>query len=115
MLARFIFFGLLHGWVAIMGPYSASVAGDKRQTEVIGMVIAAGTGMQLVGPAIAGWTYALVPNFPALVPSLLGSCLGCMAICLFGLLRFRDKKSAKSEENLPEGPTTTTKQSITQL
>ena len=115
MLVRFIFFGLLHGWVAIMGPYSASVAGDKRQTEVIGMVIAAGTGMQLVGPAIAGWTYALVPNFPALVPSLLGSCLGFLAIGLFCLLRFQDKKAAKWEANLPDGPTTTTKRSITQM
>ena len=32
-------------------------------------------GMQLIGPAISGWTYALIPDFPALVPSLLGSCL----------------------------------------
>eukprot|EP00435_Cladocopium_sp_Y103_P023248 s1346_g5.t1 len=116
MLVRFIFFGLIHGWVAIMGPYSASVAGDKRQTEVIGMVIAAGTGMQLVGPAISGWTYGLVPNFPALVPSLLGSCLAFLAICLFCLLHFRDKKAAKSEQSLPEGPATTaTKQPITQM
>ena len=35
MLVRFMFFGLTHGWVAIMGPYCASVAGDKRQQDVI--------------------------------------------------------------------------------
>eukprot|EP00438_Fugacium_kawagutii_P005487 Skav209955 [mRNA] locus=scaffold2335:1802:2743:- [translate_table: standard] len=83
MLVRFIFFGLTHGWVAIMGPYAASIAGDKRQQEVIGMIIAAGTGMQLVGPAISGWTYGLVPRFPALIPSLVGSCLASLAICFF--------------------------------
>ena len=116
MLARSIFFGLLNGWPAIFGPYCASIAGEKRQTEVIGIVIAAGNGMQLVGPAISGWTYALIPDFPALVPSLLGSCLASLALCLFCLLHFRDKKAPKLVKNLPEGSATTaTKQSITQM
>lgn len=72
--------------------------------------------MQLIGPAISGWTYALIPDFPALVPSLLGSCLASLALCLFCLLHFRDKKAPKSVKNLPEGSATTaTKQSITQM
>ena len=115
MLVRFIFFGLTHGWVAIMGPYCASVAGDQRQTEVIGMVLAAGTGMQLVGPAISGWTYALVPEFPALVPSLLGSCLALLAACLFGLLHFRDKKTAAKSEISHAVATTAPRQSIRRI
>ena len=101
MLVRFMFFGLLHGWVAIMGPYCASVAGDKRQQDVIGIVIAAGTGMQLVGPAISGWTYDLVPSFPALVPSLLGASLGLVSVSLFCLLRLRDKKAKAQAEAEP--------------
>eukprot|EP00438_Fugacium_kawagutii_P006019 Skav206677 [mRNA] locus=scaffold1895:95493:96644:- [translate_table: standard] len=98
MLVRFTFFGLTHGWVAIMGPYSASIAGDKRQQDVISMVIAAGTGMQLIGPAISGWTYGLVPGFPALIPSLLGSCLASLAMCLFCGLQLRDRKAFWSHQ-----------------
>ena len=113
MLTRFIFFGLLHGWVAIMGPYSASVAGDKRQAEVIGMVLASGTGMQLVGPAISGWTYALIPKFPGLVPSLLGSCLAFLAAGLFFLqLREKKVKEENSQDSGSETGVTDTKQSI---
>ncbi|CAE7351736.1 ZIFL1 [Symbiodinium necroappetens] len=95
MLVRFMFFGLTHGWVAIMGPYCASVAGDKRQQDVIGMVIAVGTGMQLVGPAVSGWTYALVPSFPALVPSLLGALLALVSISLYSVLHCRATTSSK--------------------
>jgi len=118
MLVRSIFFGVLNGWAAVFGPYCATVAGEKRQAEVIGMVIAAGNGMQLVGPAVSGWTYQLIPEFPALAPSMIGSCLASLAFCLFCLLHFRDKKTSKSVKNLPEGSegsATATKRSITQL
>ena len=33
----------LNGWPAIYGPIAASVAGDDRQTDVIGMLLAAGS------------------------------------------------------------------------
>ncbi|CAE7361907.1 ZIFL2 [Symbiodinium sp. CCMP2456] len=104
MLVRFMFFGLTHGWVAIMGPYCASVAGDKRQQDVIGIVIAVGTGVQLVGPAVSGWTYALVPSFPALVPSLLGALLALVSISLYSLLHCRAKGAwGRSEISQNEG------------
>ena len=123
MLVRFMFFGLTHGWVAIMGPYCASVAGDKRQQDVIGMVIAVGTGMQLVGPAVSGWTYGLVPSFPALVPSLLGALLALVSISLYSLLHCRAgpaparaKSSDPSEQNEERASareeTTTSKRSM---
>ena len=107
MLVRFAFFGLGHGWVAIMGPYSASIGGDTRQQEVIGMVLAAGTGMQLVGPAISGMTYNLLPSFPALVPSLLGSCLAVVSGSLFLCLKTRAPQAvseAESSQDEAEGP-----------
>lgn len=119
MLVRFIFFGLGHGWVAIMGPYSASIGGDTRQQEVIGMVLAAGTGMQLVGPAISGLTYDLLPSFPALVPSLLGSCLalvsGSLFLCQLKAKRPGPTSEGESSQDEAPGPEARSRSSIGEM
>ena len=51
MSVRFVFFGLLNGWLVLQGPCAIAVAGRERQTDVLGLIFAAGSGMQLVGPA----------------------------------------------------------------
>ena len=83
MTVRFVFFGLLNGWLVLQGPCAIAVAGRERQTDVLGLIFAAGSGMQLVGPAVGGWTYGIVEQFPALLPSLIGCALGIMALILF--------------------------------
>ncbi|CAK9089983.1 Probable peptide/nitrate transporter At3g43790 (Protein ZINC INDUCED FACILITATOR-LIKE 2) [Durusdinium trenchii] len=75
MGVRFLFLGVLNGWPALFGPCAAACAGDHRQTEVLGFILAAGSGMQLVGPSIGGWTYGWVPSFPAVLPSTIGCVL----------------------------------------
>jgi len=83
MCVRFIFFGLLNGWPVLMGPCAAAAAGDTRQTEVLGLIIAASSGTQLVGPGLGGWTYGWVPKYPAIVPSSIGCVLTVATFVLF--------------------------------
>eukprot|EP00913_Durusdinium_trenchii_P019405 g18243.t1 len=83
MGVRFLFLGVLNGWPALFGPCAAACAGDHRQTEVLGFILAAGSGMQLVGPSIGGWTYGWVPSFPAVLPSTIGCVLTVVALALF--------------------------------
>ncbi|CAK9064924.1 Protein ZINC INDUCED FACILITATOR-LIKE 1 (Protein ZIF-LIKE 1) [Durusdinium trenchii] len=83
MSVRFLFFGLLNGWLVLQGPCALAVAGPQRQTDVLGFIFAAGSGMQLVGPAVGGWTYGLLEEFPALIPSLIGCALALVAVVLF--------------------------------
>ncbi|CAE7246745.1 ZIFL1 [Symbiodinium sp. CCMP2592] len=83
MIVRFIFFGLLNGWLVLTGPCAVAAVGRERQTELLGLIFAAGCGMQLIGPAIGGWTYGLVEEFPALLPSLVGCALSILALVLF--------------------------------
>ena len=83
MAVRFIFFGLLNGWLVLTGPCAVAAAGRERQTELLGLIFAAGCGMQLIGPAVGGWTYGLVEDFPALLPSLVGCALSILALVLF--------------------------------
>jgi len=80
LASRFVCLGLGNGWVAIFGPLSAEAAGDAMQTRVTGIVMGAGSFVQLVGPALGGWTYGAVPEFPAAVPSMLGTLLACIAM-----------------------------------
>ena len=76
-----------------------AAAGRERQTDVLGLIFAAGSGMQLVGPAVGGWTYGIVEDFPALLPSLVGCALGVIALVLFMVVH---KAFARSdEENEP--------------
>ena len=41
----------------------------------VAVIFAFGNLMQLVGPFVGGYTYALVPEYPALIPSLIGIAL----------------------------------------
>ena len=72
-----------NGWPVLMGICAASVAGEARQTQVLGLIFATGSGTQLVGPAVGGWTYGAVRSFPALVPSAIGCGLVLLALALF--------------------------------
>ena len=99
MSVRFIFFGLLNGWLVLQGPCAVAAAGRERQTDVLGLIFAAGSGMQLVGPAVGGWTYGIVEEFPALLPSLVGCALGLIALVLFLAVH---KAFSKSEDEPAE-------------
>ena len=83
MAIRFLCFGLLNGWSALLAVCAAQVAGEARQAEVLGLIIASGSGTQLVGPAVGGWTYGAVRSFPALVPSAIGCGLVLVAALLW--------------------------------
>eukprot|EP00438_Fugacium_kawagutii_P001554 Skav232570 [mRNA] locus=scaffold1594:201548:202882:+ [translate_table: standard] len=98
MSVRFIFFGLLNGWLVLLGPCALSVAGRERQTEVLGVIFAAGCGMQLIGPAVGGWTYGIVEDFPALLPSLIGCSLTMLALVLLVLVRKAFSQEPTTEE-----------------
>eukprot|EP00438_Fugacium_kawagutii_P018274 Skav222985 [mRNA] locus=scaffold1827:160037:161425:- [translate_table: standard] len=84
---RFIFFGLLNGWPVLLGPCAVAVAGREGQTRVIGLIYAAEGSMQLIGPAVGGWTYGIVEEFPALLPSLIGCSLSMLALILLVSVR----------------------------
>lgn len=73
LLMRCLFQGVGNGWVVISGPLFLEVAGAERQTEVMGIVLACGGFVDLLGPALAGWTYGLTPQLPAFVPSSIAS------------------------------------------
>ncbi|CAE7360649.1 ZIFL2 [Symbiodinium natans] len=110
MCIRFIFFGMLNGWPAIYGPIAASVAGDDRQTDVIGMLLAAGSGMQLVGPAIGGWTYNFLPTLPALIPSLIGCMMALASLALFSRVHHGIRKpQAEEAKDVDQSPGTPSK------
>eukprot|EP00435_Cladocopium_sp_Y103_P033880 s2542_g8.t1 len=94
MSVRFIFFGVLNAWLVLTGPCAFAVAGPERQTEVLGLIFAAGCGMQLIGPAVGGWTYGIVEKFPALLPSL----IGCGLCILASALLFMVRKAVSQEE-----------------
>ncbi|CAE7192690.1 ZIFL2 [Symbiodinium natans] len=94
MTVRFILFGLLNGWLVLTGPCAVAAAGRERQTEVLGLIFAAGCGMQLIGPAIGGWTYGTFEELPALLPSL----VGCGLSILASVLLFAVRKTFAQEE-----------------
>lgn len=77
--ARFLFLGMGSGWTTFVGPMALAMGGTERQTEVMGKIFASGTFIQLLGPAVGGWTYGWFPRFPAAVPAMLGSVLGLSA------------------------------------
>lgn len=79
LAVRFVLLGGGNGWNSILGPICAEIGGD-RQAQLLGYVFGAGGVINLVGPAIGGFTYgACVPLFPALVPSLIGCVIGSVA------------------------------------
>ena len=79
LAVRFVLLGGANGWNSILGPICAEIGGP-RQAQLLGYVFGAGGVINLLGPAIGGFTYgACVPYFPALVPSLIGAVLGVVA------------------------------------
>ncbi|KAJ1450318.1 major facilitator superfamily domain-containing protein [Pelagophyceae sp. CCMP2097] len=84
LAARFVFLGLLNGWVSLIGTFTAEVAGADRQNDVSALVLSTGALVQLVGPAVAAIIYGVpvfgLAQFPALAPSLLGAGLALLAV-----------------------------------
>ena len=76
LAVRFVLLGMGNGWPTAMGLIFEEIGG-RHQSLVSSRVIAIGGVVQLLGPAVAGFTYgALGPTFPALAPSLIGAALG---------------------------------------
>lgn len=102
MCIRFIFLGLFNGWPVLLAPCAAAVAGDARQTQVLGLIMACGSGTQLVGPGIGGWTYGLVPGYPAMLPSSIGCILAVATIAVFLRVRGAFDPMQEEEEATPK-------------
>ena len=83
LLVRFVVIGMGNGWVSLIGPISQAVGGTERQSEVLGMVFASGSVVQMLGPALGGLLYgAWFPTFPAAAPSLVGCTIALLAIAV---------------------------------
>ena len=81
LLSRCVFFGALNGWPALTGLVCGEVGGEAAQARVLSRVIGAGPIFALIGPAVGGWTYKLVPWLPpALPPNLVGAVLSLFAM-----------------------------------
>mmetsp|Transcript_6477 Transcript_6477/g.15920 ORF Transcript_6477/g.15920 Transcript_6477/m.15920 type:complete len:507 (-) Transcript_6477:284-1804(-) len=79
---RLVLLGICNGWVTIFNPLVYNLVGAERQVEVISQVLGYGAVVQMLGPAIGGYTYGLYPQFPALVPSAVGACISLLAVVL---------------------------------
>lgn len=80
VLSRAVLMGVGNGWITLMGPLCAKVGGPDHQMEVVSAVYGTGQFVQLIAPAIGGWTYGIPSNFPAALPSFIGICFGFIAI-----------------------------------
>ena len=77
---RFVVLGMGNGWVTLMAPCCAELGGATHQATLLGYVIGAGGFINLVGPAVGGYTYHFFGSpFPALVPCLFGALLAALA------------------------------------
>lgn len=83
LAVRFAFLGMGNGWVTIAGTMSGEIAGSARQNEVTAKMMAAGSVVQLVGPAVAATLYGLGPReYPAMAPSLFGAAFALFVFVL---------------------------------
>jgi MFS family permease len=81
LLSRIVFLGGLNGWPALTGVVCGEVGGEGGQARVLSRVIGAGPIFGLIGPAVGGWTYNLVPWLPpALPPNLFGAALALVTM-----------------------------------
>lgn len=73
LLARALFLGALNGFTTLMAPMCA-LAGPARQAQAVAHVLAAGSAVTMLGPALGGLMYGMLGRrYPALPPSLLGA------------------------------------------
>mmetsp|Transcript_142815 Transcript_142815/g.319322 ORF Transcript_142815/g.319322 Transcript_142815/m.319322 type:complete len:505 (+) Transcript_142815:2-1516(+) len=79
---RLVLLGVCNGWVTIFNPLIYNLVGPERQVEVISQVLGYGAVVQMLGPAIGGFTYGVYPQVPALVPSAVGAGLSLLAVVL---------------------------------
>lgn len=83
LIARFVFLGMGNGWVTVAGTMSGEIAGSKQQNAVTAYMMAAGSMVQLVGPAFAALLYGRgSAKHPALAPSLFGGAFATFVFCL---------------------------------
>jgi len=97
IIVRFVFLGMGNGWVTVFPAMSMEIGGVEKQTAVVGTVFGAGTMVQLMGPAIGGWTYGFVERWPAIIPNLAGAfiCFFALATLLMWLPAAKKKKEVK--------------------
>lgn len=81
LLARFALLGACNGYASLTSLVCHDLGGERRQAEVFSYVIAAGSIVAVLGPALGGLTYASLGGvyFPALAPSLIGCTLALLA------------------------------------
>lgn len=103
LAARTLLLGVGNGWVTMMAPLAAEVAGAERQTDVMGIVMGAGSFTQLFGPAVGGWTYRLWSTYPAAVPSFIGMAYALIAAFLCCLWMPSRMGICTTQYSAPEG------------
>ena len=107
ILTRFVLLGMGNGWVTLMAVCCAELGGPSRQAAILGYVIGAGGVINLIGPGIGGYTYALLGStFPAMLPCFVGALLSATAAgaCMLLLPETRPARRAahKPSQPLPE-------------
>ena len=105
LLTRFVFLGMLNGWVTLTGPIVNEIAGPSRQNDINAYVQGTGAAMQLVGPAAAAVAYGLIPRYPALGPAVVGAGLALAAL-LAGFFWLPETRGvvSKVEDKETNGP-----------
>ncbi|KAJ8601274.1 hypothetical protein CTAYLR_010698 [Chrysophaeum taylorii] len=105
LLVRFVFLGMGNGWVTIQGTVAGEIAGKALQSEVTAWMMASGSAVQLLGPAVAALLYGLAwPSYPALAPSLLGAGIAALAFG-FGLAWLPETAAASGTSKQKESTT----------
>lgn len=78
LAVRFVLLGMCNGWPVLLGPLCFEIGGT-RQAFVMGLSFSAGGLMNLLGPAVGGFTYKIWGDaYPALVPSLVGTLIAAL-------------------------------------
>ena len=78
---RAVLLGAANGFSAVANMAAREIGGENGQADVFARMLTFGSVVQMAGPAIGGFTYGLVPSFPALPPSLIGAAIA-LAACV---------------------------------
>eukprot|EP00971_Amphidinium_carterae_P149745 2968826-Amphidinium_carterae.1 len=70
--SRFVFWGMLNGWISLFVPLCT--AAGEQQMQTLGHVLGAGQLVQTLAPAIGAWMYTATQHstWPASGPSFVG-------------------------------------------
>ena len=94
LAVRMLFLGAGDGFTTIMGPIFEEIGGPK-QARVTALCNSFGGVINLLAPAISGFTYGtLSAQFPALAPSLIGAAVSFVSLFACFVLPSRRGKSS---------------------